>query len=227
MDDFTAWLRQRIQARMALACGTIELGNAEVWHEQSSGVLMTGDGTDEDHWHGMWAMGDSTLTRLMEANDPRDTIARCEAELAILDAHYILTKEDRSEQYEEFSVTPHPGADGCDFGCVTCHYRGMGGVWGQGYCRTVRLLGYAYRHRDGYRPEWAPIAMTAQSLGKLAFGGAGMSASGMVSSPHFGHTRDHRCARNRQGWHHRPSFVPANSRNCADPTRPASPPTCR
>ena len=71
----------------SLARGTIELGNNAEWQELSSGVLVTGDGTETDHWHGTWPMGDSTLTRLMEANDPRDTIARCEAELAILDEH--------------------------------------------------------------------------------------------------------------------------------------------
>ncbi len=132
MDDFTAWLRQRIQARLALARGTIELGNADVWHELSSGVLVTGD-DDENHWHGTWAMGDSTLTRLMEANDPRDTIARCEAELAILDDH--------SNDHWCFA----PG---------TAHYDWFLG----GDCQVIRLLGSAYKHQPGYREEWAPQA---------------------------------------------------------------------
>ena len=86
-------------------------------------------------------------------HDPRNVVADCEAKLAILETHHILHRYDRSEAYEEFSVTPHPGARGCDFGCVTCHYRGMGGVWGQGYCLTVRQLASAYRHRPGYREE--------------------------------------------------------------------------
>ena len=135
MDDFTTWLRQRIKARMALAQGTIELGNNAEWQELSSGVLVTGDGTDTDHWDGTWAMGDSTLTRLMEANDPRDTIARCEAELAILDEH----KPDR-------------GIDPDEMCCTTC------GDYPQVEypCQTVRLLGAGYRHRRGYLPEWAP-----------------------------------------------------------------------
>jgi Family of unknown function (DUF6221) len=160
VDDFTAWLRQRIQARLALAQGTIELGNNAVWREQSSGVLVTGDsGSMETVWDGTWPMGDSTLTRLMEANDPRDTIARCEAELAILDEHYILTNDDRSPDYEEFSVVPWgakggAGDQGC--GCVACHYYAQGGVKGYGICRTVRLLGSAYKHQPGYREEWAP-----------------------------------------------------------------------
>ena len=61
MDDFTTWLRQRIKARMALAQGTIELGNNAEWQELSSGVLVTGDGTDTDHWDGTWAMGAGAL----------------------------------------------------------------------------------------------------------------------------------------------------------------------
>ena len=89
-------------------------------------------------------------------HDPRNEAARCEAALAVLDEHYILHREDRSEVYEEFSVTPHPGAEGCDYGCVTCHYRGMGSVWGKGYCRTVRLLASGYRNRPRYAAQWAP-----------------------------------------------------------------------
>jgi hypothetical protein len=145
VDDFTAWLRQRIQARLALARGTIELGNAEVWTEPSSGVLVTGD-DDENHWHGTWAMGDSTLTRLMAANDPRDTIARCEAELAILDEH----APDYLSKYGS------PGPPLCRR-CITAR-EGYEELWeGDPYpCRTVRLLGSAYKHQPGYREEWAP-----------------------------------------------------------------------
>ena len=82
-------------------------------------------------------------------NDPRNTVARCEAELAILDEHYILFKDDRNPDYDEFSVVKIGGADG-DSGCITCHYYGMGGVKGYGICRTVRLLAAGYRHHPGY-----------------------------------------------------------------------------
>ena len=81
------WLRQRIQARLALARNAIDLGNAPCWTELSSGVLMTiAPDAPQDNWDGVHPLGDSSVTRLMEANDPQDTIARCEAELAILDA---------------------------------------------------------------------------------------------------------------------------------------------
>lgn len=155
MDDFTAWLQQRIQARLALARGTIELGNADVWHELSSGVLVTGDGTETDPWDGTWAMGDSTLTRLMEASDPRDTIARCEAELAILEEH-ASDGDGRWPQCVRCADT-HPARCKCG--------RPAGEHWRGAYsypCVTVRLLGSAYKHQPGYREEWAatsPLAL--------------------------------------------------------------------
>ena len=99
-EEPVAWLRQRIRERLYLAQHTIELGNAAEWTELSSGVLMTVDPDapqdDRDTWDGVHPMGDSSLTRLMEANDPQDTIARCEAELAILDEHYILPRRPTS-----------------------------------------------------------------------------------------------------------------------------------
>ena len=147
VDDFTAWLRQRIQARLALARRTIELGNNAEWTEMSSGVLVTGDETGGDPWEGTWPMGDSTLTRLMEANDPRDTIARCETELAILDEH----APDYLSKYGS------PGPPLCQR-CLTAR-EGYEELWeGDPYpCRTVRLLGSAYKHQPGYREEWVPF----------------------------------------------------------------------
>jgi len=86
-EEPVAWLRRRIKNRLYLARHAIELGNAAEWTELSSGVLMTiAPDAPQDNWDGVHPLGDSSLTRLMEANDPQDTIARCEAELAILDA---------------------------------------------------------------------------------------------------------------------------------------------
>lgn len=77
------------------------------------------------------------------ANDPRDTIARCEAELAILDEHAPVSGYapygpvcviccDPGGPGEEAAVVDHP-------------------------CRTVRLLASGYRHWPGYQAEaWKP-----------------------------------------------------------------------
>lgn len=129
-DDLVAWLRQRIRERRCLAERTIELGNAAVWEETATGVLVTGEPTETDTWHGTWPMGDSSLTRLMEANDPRDTIARCETELAILDFH------DLAETWEQAEGKPLKQAEVLRI--------------------VVREIGRAYRHRPGYRQEWKP-----------------------------------------------------------------------
>ena len=156
--DPVAWLRQKIGQRLYLARHAIELGNAATWTELSSGVLMTCEpDAPQEGWDGVHPLGDSSLTRLMEANDPQDTIARCEAELAILDEHYILASDDRNPDYEEFSVVKIGGADS-DRGCVTCHYYAQGGEKGYGICRTVRLLAGGYRYRPGFPASLLVVA---------------------------------------------------------------------
>lgn len=151
--DLAEWLRRRIEERRYLAQHAVELGNNAEWTEQSSGVLFFAEPTETDAWHGTWALGDSSVTRLAEANDPRDTIARCGTELGILDQHV--------------HVPTRTGAYGTPFtfGCQTCHEMsdpdGNSDVRADGWCETVRLLGYAYRFRDGYRgAEWEPYAVT-------------------------------------------------------------------
>ena len=87
-------------------------------------------------------------------NDPRQIIADCESDLAILDEHYILTTSDRNEAYEDFSVLSIGGASR-DHGCVTCHYYTMGGIKGFGICRTVKAVAAGYRHWPGYAEHWS------------------------------------------------------------------------
>jgi len=130
-EEPVAWLRKRIRERLYLAQHAIELGNAAVWTELSSGVLMTiAPDAPQDNWDGVWAMGDSSLTRLMEANDPQDTIVRCEAELAILDiceetisdsANFTFLEKKRAEDARQI----------------------------------VRLLAGGYRHRPGFPAAFA------------------------------------------------------------------------
>ena len=102
--------------------------------------------------------------------DPRremhDAIADCEAKLAILDGHHILSRDHVGENYDEFSVVSIGGANK-DHGCVTCHYYGMGGVKGHGICWTVRYLASAYRHREGYARFWGtPVTHTLTEDGQ-------------------------------------------------------------
>lgn len=77
---------------------------------------------------------------LMRQN-PRDTIARCEAELALLDEHAIedtgfgkycrVYAEYSTKRGEESELEPAPAP-----------------------CRTVQLVARGYRHRLGFQPEW-------------------------------------------------------------------------
>jgi hypothetical protein len=150
MDEFVPWLRQRIRERLYLATHAVELGSFAEWEERSSGVLVTGDGTDSDPWRGTWVTGDSSVTRLMEANDPRDTIARCEAELAILD-EYEAAKARREAEAGDYgawvrgeNLGPRPTFDGPSPDLIA------------GLERSVRLIGCGYRFWDGYRAEWKP-----------------------------------------------------------------------
>lgn len=141
-DELVPWLRQRIRERLFLAVHAVELGSFAEWEERSSGVLVTGDGTDSDPWRGTWVTGDSSVTRLMEANDPRDTIARCEFELAVLDLH-----PPGLGLIDEMPTT-----------ATVCRYcSGSFGLGAPYPCRHVRLLGYSYRFKDGYmEAEWKP-----------------------------------------------------------------------
>lgn len=77
---------------------------------------------------------------------------------------------------------------------------------------SLGVMGRYPLSRNAVRSRTCPyaIAMTAHSLGKSAFGGSGISASGMVSSPHFTQTAFQRFQILRQSAHQRPSFVPAN-----------------
>jgi hypothetical protein len=127
-DDLVAWLRRAVRARLALARHAVELGVNAEWTEQSSGILVTGAPKDGDTWYGTWAIGDSSITRLMEANDPQDTIVRCEAELAILGDIEVALRVWHDPPSARRAME-----------------------------RLLRLLGSGYRHHPGYLEEWNPF----------------------------------------------------------------------
>jgi len=151
-DEAVKWLRRRIEERRFLARHAVELGANPEWTEQSSGVLVTGEppADSADIWFGTWAMGDSSLTRLMEANDPLDTIARCEAELAILDEH-------APDCVGEFGETVPARCQRC-----IADRDPYPELWkGDSYpCRTVSLLASGYRHQPGYAEAWGQREVT-------------------------------------------------------------------
>ena len=149
-----AWLRETIEGDKVRAEGMAVLLGAE-WstrRNDSDGFDYTVYGTDPDEpvadtWR-------ADVASWLADNAPQDTIARCEAELAILDEHYILYEGDRNPKYEQYSIMPPPFPPE-DCGCVTCHYGSRGGVGGYGICRTVRLLAGGYKHRPGFPAAFA------------------------------------------------------------------------
>lgn len=148
MDEAVKWVRQCVKERLYLALHAIELGCNAEWTEQSTGVLATGEPTDTDVWFGTWAMGDSTLTRLMEANDPQDTIARCEAELGILDAYEAAAARKDAElaDYAQWIDNTAPAVRP-DFSGP--HPRVLPGLE-----IAVRNIASGYKYRPGYAEHW-------------------------------------------------------------------------
>jgi len=169
-DAAVAWLREQVLARLALAREAAD--GEEVWEfdaQRRPVPRITGAPWESSYGDGTWDcddLGDGCENlrragiasgRHIAANDPRQVIADCESDLAILGEHYILTTSDRNEAYEEFSVVRIGGADR-DHGCVTCHYYGMGGVKGYGICRTVKAVASGYRHHPGWAEHWGEPA---------------------------------------------------------------------
>jgi Family of unknown function (DUF6221) len=155
-EEPVAWLRAAILARKAAA----EAATPGPWEfEPDDEVFTVHDGE-----HGDLVGQTVAFTRHLAeangghiaANDPQDTIAGCEAELAILDEHYILYRSDTSEKYEQYSIISPPFPP-MDCGCVTCHYASQGGVNGYGICRTVKFLASGYRHWPGFTASWPDL----------------------------------------------------------------------
>jgi uncharacterized protein DUF6221 len=148
-QDPVTWLRRRIEERMYLARHAIELGSAAEWTELSSGVLMTCAPDDRKRgWDGVHPLGDSSLTRLMEANDPRDTITRCESELGMLDelaaahARRDAERDDYARWVSGEITGERPTFPGPPPELIP------------GLERAVCLLAAGYKHRDGYAEHW-------------------------------------------------------------------------
>lgn len=121
-DDMLTWLRAQIEVRLAKA----QAATQGVWMDDGS--IWVGHHMNEIV---EWVTCDEDLAHIM-ANQPSDAVARCEAELAILDLHAPRVPED----YERWGTSD----------CRACHDLTP--------CRTVRLLAYGYRNHPDYSEEW-------------------------------------------------------------------------
>lgn len=142
--DLAAWLREQVQARLELArkaalCGEVKDGR---WFADDD---LDDEVCDDSGWRILAAVSGSHVALHVEANDPRDTIARCEAELAILEQHQPAEDMGWLECRE---CGPNNDSSGV--------YARPGGGEEFYPCMTIRLLGTGYRHADGYREKWGP-----------------------------------------------------------------------
>jgi hypothetical protein len=130
-EDPVAWLRAQVEARMATAKLAAREGGA--WTQadperypasiESLGGTVVYDELAPDEYQAAH----------IAMNDPQDTIARCEAELAILDEH------------------------GGEHMCFENTRDGNSWAWYEGDCRMIRQIAGGYRHKPGYREEdWKP-----------------------------------------------------------------------
>lgn len=148
MSDLLSWLRSTIEGDKAAA----ELAASG----EHNGVAFTG------HWtftHGDDVVyqdgrripgGEGIVSRSCDCcgpasaghaedlahialHDPRDTIARCEAELALLDEFIPIVEELDYIAYSE----------------------GLGSLpYGEPQRRLLKTLASGYRHRPGFNPDW-------------------------------------------------------------------------
>lgn len=128
-NELVTWLREQIEVTKRAASPKILLAGG-TWH------------IDNEHWEAGTGIMDAAERPIAVAigdcaaahiawHDPLSVLARCEAELAILDEH-----------------GPGKYGDACRCCYGTLAYP----------CQTVRLVGSGYRHRPGYLREWAPPA---------------------------------------------------------------------
>lgn len=146
-----AFLDARYGEAEAMARDLIESEAAAAeWHEQSSGVLVTGPPEHDDAWAGMFAIGDSRITRFIAATDPAHRLADIALKRAILALHRsTVTKR---EQHAFDSSTGEPIPDEYDGDCELCGWFDPEA----GGCKTVRQLGTEFSGHPGYKQEWAP-----------------------------------------------------------------------
>lgn len=150
MDDLITWLRATIESDLAAARAIA--GRAWRVDDESCGWFFVSQGEGDPLAKSCGCCSVGTLTREQAEHimlqQPRDTIARCEAELAILDLH------KPKAGFEYISRMKEEPRDVCE---ICCFESDWGAAYGREYpCDTIRLLAHGYRHRPGWQEGWAP-----------------------------------------------------------------------
>lgn len=167
-DEMLTWLRATIEGSKAAAEAVRQPDGSPTvapWTSyahppgmgnryQDRDVILVGAEPERDgeswlvceagQWPGARAVADHIALQ-----QPQDTIARCEADLLLLDEHHC--KDGDCSSCGRASWEENPGG----------HLRDepeMVDVWRPAFwpCRTVRTLAFGYRRRPGWNPDWAP-----------------------------------------------------------------------
>lgn len=146
-ESLVAWLRTQVEARKTAAKLAAREGGA--WTQDGvhtgnisslGGQVVYDEGSPDEYQAAHIAL-----------NDPQDVIARCEAELAILDLYdrtlaIVRTPVDlRALAAEKPVIREMRARDYLDAERELCVL-----------VPVVALLASGYRHRPGYREEWKP-----------------------------------------------------------------------
>lgn len=123
MSDLLLWLRSTIEGDKALAEAVKDPAEISMGAE-----YVDNCGSDEAAEH-------------IRRHDHRDTIARCEAELALLDKLTPVLRQLGEIAYSEGQGAEHPDKPGEYIADEAAEY-------------LVELLAAGYRHRPGFKPEW-------------------------------------------------------------------------
>lgn len=151
VPDLAAWLREVVLERKTAAEKAARAdgrhGGRAHWSARY-GTIITDEGDPDWAVAGLTPFAaDRGTGEHIALNDPADTIARCEAELGILDLY-------------EATVAVLEPLQAISEGRAAREARSRGyeaARWRlEALKPVVRLLGSGYRHRDGYLEEWAP-----------------------------------------------------------------------
>ena len=140
-EDPVAWLRAQVEARKAAACASDGQAGAWLLREHPSDHVMVRNEAGLPVVYDEGTPSDTEAAHIT-LNDPQDTIARCEAELAILDEH--------APEWADY--VDGDGIERTSLECKTCV---PPGTPDNSPCRTVRLLAGGYRHWPGYAEHFA------------------------------------------------------------------------
>lgn len=131
MDDLIAFVTARLDEDEVAAKAILEDPDYEAeWHEQSSGVLYVGPGSERYPLDGLCPIGDSRLTRYIARHDPARVLREVEAKRAMLAEHDTRDWRIGDRVHD-------------------CQ-------WQSWPCNTLRQITAVWADHPDYRDEWRP-----------------------------------------------------------------------